>query len=197
MALQIPASDSFAGIPARDMARFLRQARTWHIDGSRPAQAWRFSLSDLRNEIDLEILTAGEAMALIEATEVPGVYQVTQKGKILARAAFIPGVSASRDGPDWIETDQGSYLMPPLDTPDPGPALDQKQREALELFAARRIDRRAMEDQTGLSFGQALVRMAELGIKRHWPGKYEGMSQAQRALFDEVFPPPEPEDPAP
>lgn len=67
-------------------------------------------------------------------------------------------------------------------------SLDEnKQREILEEFAARRISRAEVEERTGLYFSEVLVRMAELGIKRKPVEKYEGMSETQRKLFDEVF----------
>lgn len=195
MSLRLPASDSFAGIPAPEMAAFLRQVRTWQIERSRQAQAWRFSLSDLRTEEQMEMLTAGEAMGLIAPGDGPGVYQITPKGQAVARAEFAPTTASDREGTSWIASDQGSYLLPVPAAR--APVAAEAEREVLELFAALKINRHEVEDRIGLTFGEALVRMAELGIKRQRPEKYEGMSEAQKALFDEIFSPPKHEYPAP
>jgi hypothetical protein len=60
--------------------------------------------------------------------------------------------------------------------------------EVLQLFADRKIGREEAEDRTGLHFGEILIRMGALGIKRKPVGIHENMDLAHRHLFDEVFP---------
>lgn len=57
----------------------------------------------------------------------------------------------------------------------------------LQLFADRLIDREEAEERTGLYLSEILILMGRLGIKRKAVGAYEGMTNDQKRLFDEVF----------
>lgn len=72
-----------------------------------------------------------------------------------------------------------------------------EERALLEAFADRLISREEVEEQSGLYLSQILLRLGDLGIPRRPVGTYEGMSEGQRRLFDEVFPDPELDAPSP
>lgn len=72
-----------------------------------------------------------------------------------------------------------------------------EERALLEAFADRRIGREEAEERTGLYLSEILLRLGELGIPRRTVGKYEGMSEGQRRLFDQVFPGPDLDAPCP
>ncbi len=57
----------------------------------------------------------------------------------------------------------------------------------LRSFADRDIDREEAETRTGLYLSEILILMGKLGIKRRDVGVYEGMTEDQKRLFDEVF----------
>lgn len=147
------------------LARFLR-ARS---EGRNAEFEWRFSLSDLETDEDLDLLTEAQALGLLEDEGGHGVFRITEGGKALAKAAAAPSSDTQADA---------------------------EERRVLELFAARQIDRQEAEERTGLYFSEILIRMKELGIKRQYAPLFEGMSEAQKKLFKEIFAPPEPEDPS-
>lgn len=64
---------------------------------------------------------------------------------------------------------------------------DETDLVALRLFADRLIDRDEAETRTGLHLSEILIMMGRLGIKRKNVEVYEGMSEDQKRLFDEVF----------
>lgn len=77
---------------------------------------------------------------------------------------------------------------------NPGSA---EERRLLEAFAHRRIGREEAEERTGLYLSEILLRVGELGIPRRPIEMYEGMSDQQRQLFDQIFPKPDLGAPSP
>jgi hypothetical protein len=67
----------------------------------------------------------------------------------------------------------------------------EEERNLLEAFADRRIGRQEAEERTGLYLSEILLRLGELGITRRPVRMYEGMSEEQRQLFDQIFPDPD------
>jgi len=72
-----------------------------------------------------------------------------------------------------------------------------EERTLLEAFADRRIGREEAEARTGLYLSELLLRLGELGIPRRPVELYEGMSDRQRQLFDQIFPKPDLNAPSP
>lgn len=72
-----------------------------------------------------------------------------------------------------------------------------EERRLLEAFADRRIGREEAEERSGLHFSEIQLRLGKLGIPRRPVKMYEGMSDGQRQLFDQIFPDPELNAPSP
>lgn len=72
--------------PSQDprLLRFLR-ARS---EGRGAASEWKFSLSDLETDEDLELLTEAQALGFLEDEGGQGVFLITEAGKALAKAGI-------------------------------------------------------------------------------------------------------------
>jgi len=76
------------------LLRFLR-ARS---EGRNAAFEWRFSLSDLETDEDLELLTEAQAYGLLEDEGGQGVFRITEAGKALAATGRASSLQ-DREGP--------------------------------------------------------------------------------------------------
>lgn len=75
-----PAPDDFQPPQDPRLARFLR-ARS---EGRNAVFEWRFSLSNLETDEDLDLLTEAQAYGLLEDKGGQGVFRITEAGKALA-----------------------------------------------------------------------------------------------------------------
>lgn len=76
------------------LLRFLR-ARS---EGRNAAYEWRFSLSDLETDEDLELLTEAQAFGLLQDEGGQGVFRITEAGKALAATGRASSLH-DREGP--------------------------------------------------------------------------------------------------
>lgn len=93
MPAMTPAPDDHQPPQDPRLARFLR-ARS---EGRNAAYEWRFSLSDLETDEDLDLLTEAQALGFLEDEGGQGVFRITEAGKALAKAAAAPSSGSQAD----------------------------------------------------------------------------------------------------
>ena len=90
------------------------------------------------------------------------------------------------DGPVVI-TRNGRKVATIISTPDRAPRNSRSTEPLLKLYAAGRLGRADLEEETGLHFGEIILAMRVAGLTLPRVRTLDRLNAAQRALYDQVF----------
>jgi len=100
----------------------------------------------------------GQLMSLLES----GPVSITKNGRVVATVE--PAAHLVRNG-----------------------LSDQAIDELLGMFSKGLVERRDVQDETGMFFGDILTRMRRLGLTLPIVRTFERFNSQQRALYEEIF----------